>query len=65
MYVADALPAPLPVRWDSYYEYTYDALRFIKTVISLFRDNRELMKCVNMCLKYPNICLNAIEYPRF
>lgn len=80
MFLADALPLPLPDGWERNYEYARNALQFIKNVISFLdpkndafnklddygnpvASKKKLLKCVEQCLKYPNICVNAIEYP--
>ena len=75
MYLADALPLPLPDGWDKNYEYAKNALQFIKGVITKLpeshpaffevpgEDKKALLKKVNECLRHSNVCVNAIEFP--
>ena len=57
--------------WTRYYTYSSDALRYIEDVIKRVSkvkkiidnyDMLELKEQINECLRFPNICINAIEY---
>jgi|688.fasta_scaffold19896_4 hypothetical protein len=66
--------------WTKYYSYTLSALQFIKDVIQTLPadspafkgktnqgmrvSKQKMLSKVNMCLSYPNMCVNIIEYPR-
>jgi len=66
MYLADRLPL---INYDTtdftkYYTYTIEALNFIEEVINAYPSSTlNDKKAIRECLKYPNICLNSIEFP--
>ena len=60
--------------WTKYYRYTNLAIKFInkfvkRTKVSQFIKQNGMERMINTsikeCLKYPNICLNSIEFPSF
>ena len=73
MYLCDQLPDIETHPWKKFYVYTVKALEFIKKVINKVvkqkgldkKTAKELLRCVNECLTYPNICVNAVELPSF
>ena len=64
MYLCDKIPPKENNTFEKYYKYTLDALLFIKIVINkcVIANKAYYLKLVDECLKYPNICLNAIEF---
>jgi len=66
MYLADRLPLINNDNTDftKYYTYTIEALNFIEEVINAYPSSTlNDKKAIRECLKYPNICLNSIEFP--
>jgi len=66
MYLADRLPLINNDTTDftKYYTYTIEALNFIEEVINAYPSSTlNDKKAIRECLKYPNICLNSIEFP--
>ena len=62
MNVANRLPAPSTTRsLYKYYYYNYYALLFIKECVDKITKRKDLQKAIQQCLRFPNICLNAIE----
>jgi hypothetical protein len=71
MNILDRLPSPhKSPSWFRYYDYTYNAVLFIESMLNNCRPNKNpistpnltyLLKCVEECKRHPNICLNAIE----
>ena len=62
MNVANRLPKRHPKRsFYKYYYYNYYALLFIKECIDNITKRKDLQKAIQQCLRFPNICLNAIE----
>lgn len=73
LHLVDKLPNTLSSSWTRNYTYSSDALRYIEGVIKevskvkKIRDKYDMPKLkrkINECLRYPNICVNVIEYPR-
>lgn len=66
MYIADKLPAINADKYNftKYYTYTIEALKFIEEVINAYPSSTlKERKAIKECIKYPNICLNSIEFP--
>ena len=66
MHLIDKLPPPIKssnkLSISKYYVYTQAALEFINGVMSTYDKTTEKeKKAIKECMKYPNICLNAIE----
>jgi hypothetical protein len=61
MYHANKLPRKRYGSWTKYYSYTLSALKFIKATLQRFPDDERLIRCVDECIKYPNICVNIIQ----
>lgn len=62
MNVANRLPNRYPERTlCKYYYYNYYTLLFIKECIDNITKRKDLQKAIQQCLRFPNICLNAIE----
>ena len=80
MYHTGKLPDRIHTKWTKYYSYTFAALHFIKTILTSIPSRspvfygatdhgnrlskKRLLTAVNQCIKYPNACVNIIEYPR-
>jgi len=74
LYLVDKLPNKLTdssSSWTRNYTYSSDALRFIEDVIKKLSKDKiikevydmpKLKKKINECLKYPNICVNVLEF---
>ena len=66
MYLADKLPEIDHDKhnFTKYYTYTIQALKFIEEVINAYPSSTlKERKAIKECIKYPNICLNSIEFP--
>ena len=66
MYLADKLPAINMDKYNftKYYTYTNEALKFIEEVINSYPSSTlKERRAIKECIKYPNICLNSIEFP--
>lgn len=61
MYHENKLPTKLHDSWTKYYSYTFSALKFIKATLQRFPAEKRLLRCVNECIKYPNICVNILQ----
>lgn len=66
MHLIDKLPPPIKssnkLSISKYYVYTHAALEFINDVMSKYdKTTDKEKKAIKECMKYPNICLNAIE----
>lgn len=66
MHLIDKLPSPIKssnkLSISKYYVYTHAALEFINDVMSKYdKTTDKEKKAIKECMKYPNICLNAIE----
>lgn len=62
MNVANRLPNRYPERTlCKYYYYNYYALLFIKECIDNITKRKDLKNAIQQCLRYPHICINAIE----
>lgn len=67
MYLCNELPPITPPppynnSWKKYYYYTEKALEFIKkTLKTYYPDEKDLLKKVDQCIKYPKRCVNCIE----
>lgn len=75
MYLDNVKLPEINHKWLKYYDYTRMALDYIEEVISkrlkpsnpAFKykgsSKARLLRAIKNCKKYPNICLNAIEFP--
>ena len=66
MYLADKLPSINADKYNftKYYTYTIEALKFIEEVINAYPSSTlKERKAIKECIKYPNVCLNSIEFP--
>jgi hypothetical protein len=66
MYLADKLPSidNDNSNFTKYYTYTIEALHFIEEVINAYPSSTvKERKAIKECIKYPNICVNSIEFP--
>ena len=66
MYLAGKLPVINSDKnnFTKYYTYTIEALKFIEKVINNYPSSTlKEKKAIKECIKYPNICLNSIEFP--
>jgi hypothetical protein len=62
MNVTNRLPNRYPKRTlCKYYYYNYYALLFIKECIDNITKRKDLQNAIQQCLRFPNICINAIE----
>lgn len=62
MNVANRLPNPYTEKTlCKYYYYNYYALLFIKECLDKITKRKDLQMAIQQCLRFPNICLNAIE----
>jgi hypothetical protein len=66
MYLANKLPSINVDKYNftKYYTYTIEALKFIEEVINTYPSSTlKERKAIKECIKYPNVCLNSIEFP--
>lgn len=66
MYLVDKLPSINSNKYifTKYYTYTIESLKFIEEVIHKYPySTLKERKAIKECIKYPNICLNCIEFP--
>ena len=66
MYLADKLPTINAdnSNFTKYYTYTIEALNFIEKVINNYPSSTlKEKRAIKECIKYPNVCLNSIEFP--
>lgn len=66
MHLLGKLPLPEKDGWKRYYVYTKKALEFINECLDVLEDDEDVLearRALKSCLKYPNACLNVIEFP--